>query len=71
MKGPEESGSGEKWVKMFQHPANEAITKLVQLIADEAVRLRVEGLGIYFAAANLIRSYLASECSGPALNPKP
>jgi|SaaInl85LU_5_DNA_1037374.scaffolds.fasta_scaffold349331_1 hypothetical protein len=38
MKGPEESGSGEKWVKMFQHPANEAITKLVQLIADEAVR---------------------------------
>ena len=46
MKGPEESGSGEKWVKMFQHPANEAITKLVQLIADEAVRLRVDGLGI-------------------------
>jgi hypothetical protein len=44
MKGPEESGSDEKWIKMFQHPASEAITKLVQLIADEAVRLRVWGL---------------------------
>jgi hypothetical protein len=41
MKGPEESGSEEKWTKIFQHPANEAITKLVQIIADETVRFWV------------------------------